>query len=242
MPPSSTAGAAVVTGGSGGIGAACARRLTAEGYDVLVVDVEPVPEDLPARHLHADLTHPEIALAAIQGACPVVDVLVNAAGIAERSRFGSYGRDEWERVYAVNARAPFVLAQGLAARMSPGACVVNLSSIEAFTVFAPSGAATPVYASTKAALRSLTETLAVELGPRGIRVNAVAPGLIRTPLSGEIEATAGDWCLRNIPLGRVGAPDDVAEAVAFLVSDAARYVTGATLVVDGGMSLGLVNR
>jgi NAD(P)-dependent dehydrogenase (short-subunit alcohol dehydrogenase family) len=231
-----------VTGGCGGIGSACAKRLAAESYDVVVVDLQPPPSGLPARFVQADVRSSRATLGALEQACARVDLLVNAPGIAERSRFGGLDPDEWDSVYAVNVRAALFLAEGLAGRMPVGASVVNVASVEAFTVFAPSGKTTPIYASTKAALRSLTETLAVELGPAGIRVNAVAPGLIRTPLSREIEANAGEWCLRNIPLGRVGDVGDVADVVAFLASDAARYVTGATVVVDGGLSLGLVNR
>lgn len=235
-------GVGVVTGGCGGIGSACARRLAADGHDVVVVDLQPAPEGLPARFVQADLSALPAALTAIRASCERIDVLVNGAGIVERNRFGCYEEEEWEHVYAVNVRAPLFLAQGLVDCMPAGSSIVNIASIEAFAVFAPSGATTPIYASTKAALRSLTETLAVDLSQRGIRVNAVAPGLIRTPLADPIEQGAGEWCLRNIPLGRLGEPDDVADVVAFLASDAARYVTGTTVVVDGGMSLGLVNR
>jgi 3alpha(or 20beta)-hydroxysteroid dehydrogenase len=235
-------GVAVVTGGSGGIGSACVRALAAAGHDVVSVDVAPAPGDLPGRFVHADLADPHGALGAIRDTCARVDVLVNGAGIVERNRFGAYDPDEWNRVFAVNAQAPFFLVQGLVDLMAPGASVVNISSLEAFSVFASSGATTPVYASTKAALRSLTETLAAELGPRGIRINAVAPGVIETKLTDSWTADVNDWCVRHIALGRLGHADDVADAVCFLASDAARYVTGATLLVDGGMNLGLVNR
>jgi 3-oxoacyl-[acyl-carrier protein] reductase len=144
-------------------------------------------------------------------------------------------------VVGVNARAPFFLLQGLADLMPPGSAVVGIASIEAVTVLAMSGATSPVYASTKAALRSLTETLAVDLGPRGIRVNAVAPGLIRTPLTSRAQADERDaWIRSHTPLGRWGEPADIADVVGFLAAPASRFMTGTTLVVDGGISLGQI--
>jgi 3alpha(or 20beta)-hydroxysteroid dehydrogenase len=233
---------AVVTGGSGGIGGACARKLAAAGHHVLALDVRDPEGRLPGPLILCDLSDPTAAVAAIRAECEQVDVLVNAAGIVERMRFGELTADEWERVHAVNARAPLLLVQGLVELMPAGSAIVNVASMESTTVVASTGRTTSVYAASKAALKSLTETLAVELAPRGIRVNAVAPGLIRTRLTAGYEPALMDWSLRNIALGRFGEPDDVADVVAFLASDAARYVTGVTMAVDGGMSLGLVNR
>jgi NAD(P)-dependent dehydrogenase (short-subunit alcohol dehydrogenase family) len=233
---------AVVTGGSGGIGGACARALAATGHRVLALDVRDSEGHLPGPLLVCDLADAAAAVAAIRAETEQVDVLVNAAGIVERTRFGELGAEEWERVHAVNVRAPFLLVEGLVELMPAGSAIVNVASMEATTVVASSGRTTPVYASSKAALKSLTETLAVELAPRRIRVNAVAPGMIRTRLTAGFQPAVMDWCLRAIPLARFGEPDDVAEVVAFLASDASRYVTGTTLAVDGGMSLGLVNR
>ena len=172
---------------------ACAR----DGFDVVSVDAVAARRPQPGTHVTADLLDVEATIEAVRAACPRVDVLVNGAGVVEPRPFGEVGLADWERVVGVNARAPFFLLQGLVDRMPPGSAVIGIASIEAVTVLSMSGATSSVYASTKAALRSLTETLAVELGPRGIRVNAVAPGLIRTPHD---RASAGRRARRLDPL------------------------------------------
>jgi 3-oxoacyl-[acyl-carrier protein] reductase len=232
---------AVVTGGSGGIGRACVERLAEDGFEVVSVDVAGPVSPGAASSVTADLRDVEGCVAAIRAACPRVDVLVNGAGVVESEPFFTVGLADWERVVAVNARAPFFLMQGLVDRMPRGSAVIGIASIEAITVLAMSGATSSIYASTKAALRSLTETLAVELGPRGIRVNAVAPGLIRTPMTARAQVDERDaWIRSHTPLGRWGEPGDIADVVGFLASPASRFMTGTTLVVDGGISLGQI--
>jgi NAD(P)-dependent dehydrogenase (short-subunit alcohol dehydrogenase family) len=236
-------GVALVTGGAGGIGLATARRLERDGHDVVVADVLDPPADLGATFVRCDLVDLDASIAALRAAIDgQLQVLVNAAGIVERTNFGEYTPQEWERVYAVNARAPLFLVQGLSDRLGEGSAIVNVASMEATDVVASTGRTTTIYASTKAALKNLTETLAAELGPRGIRVNAVAPGLITTRLTTGIPSETRDWFARLTPLGGFGAPEDVADVIAFLASGDARFVTGVCVAVDGGLSLGLVRR
>ncbi len=235
--------ATLITGGAGGIGLATARRLLAAGREVVVADVLDPPADLAARHVRCDLSDLDASLPALRDALAGgVGGIVNAAGIVERTRFGDHTPAEWERIYAVNARAPLFLIQGLADLLSPGAAIVNVASMEATDVVASDGRTTTIYASTKAALKNMTETLAAELGPRGVRVNGVAPGLILTRLMDPIAPETREWFRLLTPLDRFGEPEDVADVICFLLSDAARFVTGVTVAVDGGMSLGLVRR
>jgi NAD(P)-dependent dehydrogenase (short-subunit alcohol dehydrogenase family) len=236
-------GVAVVTGGAGGIGLATARRLRRDGYDVVVADVLDPPADLDATYVRCDLSDVAPSVAALHAAVGgELSVLVNAAGIVERTTFGEHTEQEWERIYAVNVRAPLFVVQGLADLFHEGSAVVNVTSMEANHVVASTGRTTTIYASTKAALQNLTETMAAELGPRGVRVNSVAPGLITTRLTAAIPSETRDWFNRLTPLGRFGAPEDIADVIAFLASGDARYVTGVCVPVDGGMSLGLVRR
>ena len=236
-------GLALVTGGAGGIGLATARRLIADGHEVCVCDVLDPPGDLAARHVRCDLADLDVALPALREALPgELRAIVNAAGIIESTRFGEHTVDEWVRIHAVNARAPLFVVQALADRLVRGSAIVNVLSIEATDVLASRGTTTGIYASSKAALKNLTETLAAELGPRGVRVNAVAPGLIETRLTTGFAGEARAWFEGLTPLERFGRPEEVADVIAFLVSDDARYVTGASVPVDGGLSLGLVRR
>jgi 3-oxoacyl-[acyl-carrier protein] reductase len=201
------------------------------------------PADLEATFVRCDLSDVVPAVAALRAALGgELSALVNAAGIVERTSFGEHSEQEWERIYAVNARAPLFVTQGLADLLHEGSAVVNVTSMEANHVVASTGRTTTIYASTKAALQNLTETMAAELGPRGIRVNSVAPGLITTRLTAAMPSETRDWFNRLTPLGRFGAPEDIADVIAFLVSGDARYVTGVHVPVDGGMSLGLVRR
>ena len=163
-----------------------------------------------------------------------IDVLVNNAGLSTAAPALELTRDDFDRTFAVDVRAAFLLAQHAARSMrGRGGVIVNITSVHEH-VPRPGFA---VYASAKAALGMLTRGLALELAPFGIRVNAVAPGAIATDRNEEAEELAAE-----IPLGRPGSPREVASLVSFLCSDAARYISGASVVIDGAMMQNVVDQ
>ena len=222
-------GVALVTGGAGGIGLATARRLLHDGLDVVVADVLDPPADLDAAFVRCDLDRPRRRRSRRCARRSPASCRCSSTPPASSSgrTSASTPLPEFERVYAVNMRAPLFLIQGLSDRFGEGSAIVNVASMEATDVVASTGRTTAIYASTKAALKNLTETLAAELGPRGIRVNAVAPGLIATRLTTGIPSETRDWFNRLTPLGDgFGQPEDIADVIAFLASGDARFVTG----------------
>lgn len=231
---------AVVTGAGGGLGGAIVSRLAAMGAKVVATDVR-VPEatgaDDHALALACDVTD-ESSLQAladrVQQAFGRCDILVNNAGILDApTPLEELGSAAWDRILAVNLRGTFLCAKYLAPMMLARGegCVVNLASVGAR---APNDSA--AYAASKAGVLGLTRQMAVAWGPRGVRANSVSPGMIRTPMSDAFYRDSRIAEARNkaVPLGRVGTPDDIADVVAFLCSDAARYVNGQDLIVDGG--------
>jgi NAD(P)-dependent dehydrogenase (short-subunit alcohol dehydrogenase family) len=245
---------AVVTGSAQGIGRGIAEGLHARGAHVLMLDrngpaLAAAAESLRARggaRVHSilvDLADPA-AIAALTAQVsrlePKVDVLVNNAGIEFDLPFGEVTAEIFDRVIAVNQRAPFLLTKALEPLFpETGGAIVNISSVHADHAF-PN--AIP-YACSKAALVALTRNLALELAPRRIRVNAICPGYIESPMLDEWLQLAPDpeALARQVktlhPLGRVGTPSDVASAVAYLAGPAAAWVTGTVLVVDGGLTV-----
>ncbi|SFL09741.1 oxidoreductase [Rhodanobacter glycinis] len=235
---------ALVTGGTRGIGAAIAQRLLDAGAKVVIAARTP-NDDMPkgATFVAGDASTGEgveaiatKALAALGG----LDILVNNAGGANAFLAGSWTIPDqaWHDSMALNLFAAIRLTNAVlpALRASKAAAVVNLSSAAATMPFGPFAH----YGAAKAALNYYSRTLAMELAPSGIRVNVVSPGVIATPGSEEFaKATPGfsadDW-LRNIPLGRIGATEDIAEVVALLVSDRGKFLTGANYPADGGMT------
>jgi len=155
--------------------------------------------------------------------------LVNSAGIAMRARLGEVELERWNRVFAVNATGPMLSMQALVPLMRDGASIVNIGSLAAVTAH-PAIA----YTASKWALRGLTRAVSMQLGERGIRVNLVNPGFIETPMTAAAPASFRAVNIANTPLGRVGAPDDVAAVVLFLLSADAAFITGAEIAVDGG--------
>ncbi|KQP78472.1 oxidoreductase [Aeromicrobium sp. Leaf289] len=243
----------LVTGGSLGIGAACVRSLAQAGDHVVVADVLDaegselvaalVAEGLSAEYVHLDVEVLDDVVAGIAAtADDGFDVVVANAGIARRRPFGDLTDAEWAHVLDVNLTGAMRVVRaalpGLRAR--GGGSVVAMSSVHGV---AYGWAEHAHYSTSKAGLVGLVRALASELGPDGIRVNAVAPGMIRTAQSLDEVNSAGavalDAAASSVPLRRIGEPDEVADVVLFLASDAARYVTGQALVVDGGLTVHL---
>lgn len=237
-------GVAIVTGATSGIGLATARRLHAEGARVLITGRDEsrgrqLAETLGdrARFVAADLTAPGSAdrvVRACVASFGAPDALVNSAGLDHTGDFTTTPLEAVRRVFEVNAFATIAMMQSAARAMSHGGAIVNITSRLA-TVGVPTMG---IYAASKGAIRALTASAAVELAPLDIRVNDVAPGMTKTPLYDDwlarTSASAESDVVADIPLGRLATTDDVAAAVAYLVSDDARYVTGTTLRVDGG--------
>jgi len=239
-----------VTGAGSGIGQGIAKRLGCEGAKVIVDYVgDPAGAEETLRAIEQTGGEGEIALADVTREDDVrnlvdtawrwfgsADILVNNAGLEKRSDFWDTTEEDYDQVLAVNLRGPFFLTQAFVRRLrsanKPGR-VVNISSVHEYMAFP--GFAT--YCCSKGGLRMLMRDLSVELGPLGITVNNVAPGAIATPMNAALlnDKPKLNALLADIPLGRLGAPDDVAGLVAYLASDEASYITGATFVVDGGL-------
>jgi 3-oxoacyl-[acyl-carrier protein] reductase len=247
---------ALVTGASRGIGRATAVALAEAGAHVLVHygrskrEAESLVAAIQtkggrANAISADLGTPNGAALLAEQVRSIVgdrlDVLVSNAGVSKSAPIADYTVEDFDNLFATNVRSPFFLVQQLLPVLGEGSNIIMITSVVARTVVGKPGLENPsilAYASTKGALETLVKNWAAILGPRGIRVNAVAPGVIDTDMSNFTKTEAG----REVTLGmqalkRIGKPEDIADVVAFLASDGARWITGASIPVDGGTKL-----
>jgi 2-hydroxycyclohexanecarboxyl-CoA dehydrogenase len=227
---------AVVTGGGSGIGLAVAQRLRADGLDVATIDLRPSDADLSFTADVTDRSQVDAALSAIRAQLGPVAVLVNAAGLDGFKRFANITFEDWLRVVDVNLHGVFHMTQAVLPDMVEAGWgrIVNISSSSTH-----SGAPyMSHYVAAKSAVNGLTKSLALEYGPSGITVNAVPPGFIDTPMlrSAEQRGFLGDIdeTIAKTPVRRIGKPEDIAAACAFLISEEAGYITGQILGVNGG--------
>jgi 3-oxoacyl-[acyl-carrier protein] reductase len=237
---------ALVTGASRGIGAAIARAFAAQGAALLLCArsevVETVARDLdrpqhPARAMRGDIGEPNFArelITSVRKEHGRLDVLVNNAGILQEGRIGMIPVEQMREVLNVNIMSVMMLTQYAVRAMDPSRqpSVVNLTSIAATHGMV----GVTAYAASKGAVVGYTRSSAKELAPKGIRVNAIAPGFIDTDMVRGMPADLYQQRLGTIAMGRIGTPEDVANVALFLASDLSRYVTGQVIGVDGGMS------
>ena len=226
----------LITGGSRGIGAAAVRLFAATGHQVWFV--------YEKNHEAASLVQQETGAAAIccdvadrnavrkaLAQLPPIDVLINNAGIAHYGLISQIGKEHWDRMFAVNVHGMYHCIEALLPGMlqKQSGCIINVSSM-----WGQVGASCEVcYSACKGAVIAMTKALAKELGPSGIRVNALAPGVVLTDMCAHIDPETMDWLKEDTPLGRHGTPEDMAKAMEYLVN--AEFLTGQVLSLNGGM-------
>jgi NAD(P)-dependent dehydrogenase (short-subunit alcohol dehydrogenase family) len=236
---------AIVTGAAGGIGSAVVGRLLEAGASVVAEDLDPAVEALAGERvatLCADATQAATADAAVELARERfggLDVLVNNAGRFLMKALVDTSDDEWDGLMATNVRSAFVHARAALPllRVSDRAAIVNTCSISGVVGLPQQGA----YAATKGAIAQITRQLAIEHAAEGVRVNAIAPGAVDTPFVDKALGTGPDpereaAIAAEHPLGRMGTPDEIAQAIVFLASPAAAFITGAIVMADGGFT------
>jgi NAD(P)-dependent dehydrogenase (short-subunit alcohol dehydrogenase family) len=242
---------ALVTGAGSGIGEGTARVLAADGWKVAVNDLDAdsagrVADEVGGIALPGDVDKSGVkivaeAAEAARGAGGQLAALVNNAGMVLWEALATATADNLDRVYRVNLRAPILMSQAALPHLQEaGGSIVNISSIAAFAPLRSGG----LYTASKAGLAQVTAQAALEWGPLGIRVNAIAPGMIRTALSADVwtDPEQTERRLRLVPLGRLGDPEDIGRVVAFLLSGSASFVTGQLISVDGGYTQTLMDQ
>ena len=231
---------ALVTGASRGIGRAIALELAAAGADVVLGyraatdEAEAVAAEAGGRAIQADVSDPEDARRLVEEAGDL-DILVNNAGLTRDGLLARMSDDDWRTVLDTNLASVFYTCRAVTRPMMKkrGGAIVNVSSI----VGVHGNWGQTNYGASKAGIIGFTKSLARELGSRNVRANVVAPGYVKTQLTDVLPEEATGAMLENTPLGRLGEPEDVAGAVRFLCSDAASFITGEVLLVDGGLGM-----
>lgn len=229
---------AIVTGASRGIGRGIADEFIKQGAKVVYSDLAPA-ENLPAENaafIACDVSNAGQVNNLIQQAKERfggLDILVNNAGIYPFKPFLEISEAEWDKVISVNLRSIFLCSQAAAKIMSGGGKIISVSSIAAFIGFA----GLTHYCASKGGINALTRAIALELAAKKINVNAIAPGYIDTPGTATADEKIKQQTLTAIPWGRMGQPQDIAQAAVFLASAEADYITGQTIVVDGGWTI-----
>ena len=231
---------ALVTGGARGIGRAIALELAGGGAEVLISDLpgtdeaEAVAKEVGGAALYGDVSNAADAKRLIEQAGEL-DILVNNAGITRDGLLMRMSDEDWQSVIAVNLSSVFLMSRAVLRGMMKrrSGSIVNLSSV----VGLHGNLGQTNYAASKAGIIGFTKSLAREVGSRGVRVNAIAPGYIETRLTDVIPEEIKQAMLKSTALGRFGHPEDIAKAVRFLSSDEASFITGAVLVIDGGMGM-----
>ena len=231
---------ALVTGASRGIGRSFATELSGAGASVVLsyrtgaAEAEALATEIGGRAVHADVSDPASASALVEEAGDV-DILVNNAGVTRDGLLVRMSDDDWNTVIGTNLASCFYTCRAAARGMmrKRAGTVVNISSI----VGIHGNWGQTNYAASKAGIIGFTKSLARELGSRNVRANVVVPGYVKTQLTDVLPEDATNAMLQNTPLGRLGDPEDVAGAVGFLCSDEASFITGAVLLVDGGLGM-----
>lgn len=242
----------IVTGAASGIGNASARRMLDAGHQVVAVDLkrEALAASLPADHPNlalcsADVSRADDCQAAVTAALDrfgKLDALLHWAAAHSSTFWTELGAEEFNRILAVNVTGSFLMSQAVGrvlAERKQGAIVLTASTtVIAAGVGGTAGSGGPAYIASKAAITGLVRTMARALGPSGVRVNAVAPGVTDTPMIKNYSPENRARQMNNAVLGRIGTPEEIADVGAFLISDGARYITGEVVIVNGGANFG----
>jgi 3-oxoacyl-[acyl-carrier protein] reductase len=234
---------AIVTGSSSGIGFACLKRLLAEKARVVGMDVRAAAEtagDGNYRHIECDLANVDAVRAAVDDAASwlgEIDALLHFGAAWSGRPWNELEADEWDRINAVTLRGTFFLTQAVAKRMLPnGAGSIVLTGSDSVNMGGVAGG--PAYVASKGGVVALTRSFARVLGPKGIRVNAINPGVIDTPMTASWSSSIKRDVVERTPLGRLGTPDDVARVAVMLAGDTSNFIAGEIVEVNGGFYFG----